>query len=271
MTLACTMQASTQIVTSSDTAVTRVASLHLCADEWLLTLAAHEQILALTWLARDESLTAMAQAAHAYPSHRGGAEALIAMAPDLVINVRGASPDTVALLRRFGVRVHEFDIPARVRDIEPTLTALGAVLRRDDAAQRAIEEFRAQLAQAQRQNGARRRAAVYEPRGYSSGADSLIHDVLTLAGLDNVVAMAGHSGYRYLSLEGLIASDPQVLVIGSTDPRRPSLAEDLLTHPLLERLLRSEGVTVVPPQPWSCGTPAVGAAVTTLANAGNSR
>ena len=254
-----------------EAALPRVLSLHLCADEWLITLAAPEQIAAVTWLARDSSLTSMAQQARAYPTHRGGAEAILALAPDLVLNVRGASPNTVALLRRFGVSVHEFDIPSRLHQVEPTIMRLGKLLGRMQASEGVARLLRARLVSAaQSGDGRVRRAAVYEARGYSSGSDSLIHDVLTLAGYDNVAAAGGSAGYRHLSLERLVAARPEVLVIGAGDPARPSLAEEMLTHPLLERMVRNNDVALVPPLPWSCGTPAVGAAAMTLANAGRS-
>ena len=44
----------------------RVVSLHLCADEWLLLLAAPGQIAALTWLASDPGLTRLAARATSF-------------------------------------------------------------------------------------------------------------------------------------------------------------------------------------------------------------
>ena len=53
------------LATSTFAGPKRIASLNLCTDELLLSLADPDQIISLTWLAREESLSAFFEPAHA--------------------------------------------------------------------------------------------------------------------------------------------------------------------------------------------------------------
>src|SRR5262249_58280753 len=81
-------------------ALPSVASINLCADQLVLTVAAPEQVLTVSWLSADpeESLLAT-QAAH-YPLNYGSAEELLRFHPDVVIAGAYTNAFTRALLER---------------------------------------------------------------------------------------------------------------------------------------------------------------------------
>jgi iron complex transport system substrate-binding protein len=67
-----------------------VASINLCADQLVLTLAEPEQILTVSWLSADPEESLLADAAARYPLNYGSAEELLRFDPDVV--VAGSSP-----------------------------------------------------------------------------------------------------------------------------------------------------------------------------------
>jgi len=141
----------------------RVVSLNLCADDFLVLLAP-EQIVALSPLARDPSLSVVAAQAARLPWVRADAEAVLALHPDLVLGET----------RRLAAMLGE---PARGE----------ALLARMDR----------ELAVSPRRHPT---AVALEARGWSAGPGSLTDAVLTRAGLRDVgtggqmtiEALAGH-------------------------------------------------------------------------------
>src|SRR5262249_43349455 len=62
-----------------------VASINLCADQLVLTVAAPEQVLTVSWLSADPEESLLATQAARYPLNYGSAEELLRFKPDVVI------------------------------------------------------------------------------------------------------------------------------------------------------------------------------------------
>ena len=106
----------------------RVVSLNLCTDLLLLEIAAPTQIAGLTALARDPVLSPYAAAAARLPVTHVQAEALLALAPDLIVATPQAAVSTVALLRQLGLRVELLPPPTTVDELRQTLRRAGELL-----------------------------------------------------------------------------------------------------------------------------------------------
>jgi iron complex transport system substrate-binding protein len=71
-----------------------VASINLCTDQLLLSIAAPEQILSLSWLSADPEESMLAAAAGRYPLNYGTAEELLRIGAEVVIAGAETSPFT---------------------------------------------------------------------------------------------------------------------------------------------------------------------------------
>ncbi len=80
----------------------RVVSMNLCADELVLRLADRDQVLAVTYLARDSRGSTVATEAVGLPVTRGLTEEVVALKPDLVIAGAFTTRTTVGMLKRVG-------------------------------------------------------------------------------------------------------------------------------------------------------------------------
>ena len=96
-------------------------------------------------------------------------------------------------------------------------------------------------------------AAVYQTNGHTVGRPSLIDDLLRQAGLENLAPHVGLASGGYLSLERLLAADPDVILMERYWPGAASLGARLLRHPAIERLLATRPILFVPSRLWTCG------------------
>src|SRR5829696_6392920 len=116
------------IATAGQASPQRVVSLNLCADELVLRLATPGTVKSVTWLARDSTLSNVADSARAVPVNRGLAEDVIPLAPDLVIAGAYTTRTAVAMLKRVGVPVLELSVPTSIEQALQQIIDVAVVL-----------------------------------------------------------------------------------------------------------------------------------------------
>jgi iron complex transport system substrate-binding protein len=234
----------------------RVASINLCADQHLLALADPEQILTVSWLAADPEESLLATEARHHELNFGTAEELLKFAPDVVLAGTYTSPFTRTLLRRVGIRVVELEPETSIADIERNVRLVAELVGQAERGERAVAALRAQVrALAANRPAQRLTAVIVRPGGFTVGADSLANELLTLAGLANVAAERGLDRWGSLSMEALLRSAPELIVLTGYRSTQPSLANAVLEHPALERLGATRRTVTVPTALWACGSP----------------
>lgn len=241
--------------------------MNLCTDQLAMLLARPGQLVAVSPIARDTIASAMWREAEAVPVHAGSAEAILGLAPDLVLAGAWDPPATLAMLRRLGIRVETFPVERSFDDVEANVRRMGALLGSSEAAGRMVAHMRARLdglARGSAPEGARPRAALYYANGYTSGSDTLADAILSAAGLANVAAERGLAGLASLPLEALVMERPDLLVLGQ-DYASPALAQGILRHPAIGAL--DAGRATVADSLWVCGTPRAVDAVAALSEA----
>ena len=228
----------------------RIVSLNVCTDQ-LLMLLAPEQVAALSILSRDPALSVVAEQAALVPVVRADAEAVLRLAPTLVLAGQYGAQATLAALERRGVPVLRVALPESFEAVRLQVTTVAAALGVPERGAALIATMDAALSHPA---VSRRRALVWGARGWTSGPGTFTDAVLSAAGLDNA-ARGGMVG-----LEALLAHPPDLLVT-ATAPRTPSMATELLRHPALDALPRR----TLPPAWLLCAGPWSAQAVHALA------
>ena len=246
----------------------RVASINLCADQLVLTIAAPEQILTVSWLAADPEESLLAAQAARYPLNYGSAEELLRFDPDVVMAGSYTNAFTRTLLGRLGYTVVELDPETTIAEIETNVRRVAEAVGRTERGEELVREMRSR---AERFAAARPvtpiRGVVIEPGGFTVGEHWLANELLTLAGVRNVAAEQGLDRWGSLSMETLLRSAPELVVLTGYRGSQPSLANAVLEHPALERLRAAQRTTLVPGAYWACGLPQSLDAVTLLQQA----
>ena len=224
----------------------RVVSLNLCTDLLLLEIAAPTQIAGLTALARDPVLSPYAAAAARLPVTHVQAEALLALAPDLIVATPQAAVSTVALLRQLGLRVELLPPPTTVDELRQTLRRAGELLGqtpRAEALIASIDPIAAPPAGS---------AWLLQAGGHTPGTASLGHALLLQAGLRDLAQHTPYASGGFVPLERLLSARADVLVLSTSAGRANSLAEQFLAHPALART--SARHVPLDESLWACGS-----------------
>jgi iron complex transport system substrate-binding protein len=233
-----------------------VASINLCADQHVLALADPEQILTVSWLAADAKESLFADEARRHKLNYGTAEELLAFSPDVVIAGTYTSPFARALLKRVGFSVVELEPEASVADIARNVRLVAAALEQVARGERAVAALETEVdAVIARRPEHGLATVVVRAGGFTVGAESLAHELLTLAGLRNVAAEQGLDRWGSLSMEALLRSAPELIVLTDYRTEEPSLANAVLEHPALARLAATQRAVTVPAALWACGMP----------------
>jgi iron complex transport system substrate-binding protein len=201
----------------------RVVSLNLCTDQWLMLLAP-EKAVGLTFLSRDPALSFVSARAARVSVVRASAEAVLALRPDLVLGARFGARTTLDLLARSGVPVDRIALPTNFAGIRVGLRTLARQLGVPERAEPLIAAMDAALPHLAAPPDSGRTALVWEPRGWTSGPRGLMAAVLRAAGLVNM-----GSGRR-VGLEALLRRPPALLVL-TDGGGGASLATEMAHHP----------------------------------------
>lgn len=244
----------------------RVVSINLCTDQLAMLLAGEGQLVSVSRIALDQRVSAMASEALHYVINAGRAEEVHVMRPDLVVAGVYTSRDTIAMLRRLGIEVVQFDIVKSLDQVRTRILEMGDALERQEAARVLVARFDADLAALREEKGPLNdapRAALYYANGYTSGENSLATDILHAAGLRNAPAEAGYD-WGKLPLEILALIDPDLVITARRYPGG-SRAEEVMDHPVVGAL-RGRGAALTD-QDWVCGTPFVLRAIRDMVDA----
>ena len=250
----------------------RIVSLNLCTDELVLRLARPEHVASVTWLARDPRNANMAEEARMVGVNHGLVEEVLASRPDLVVAGAYTTRSTVALLRRVGMPVQEFGVPRNLAEMRAQIAEMAALIGEEERGAALLAEIDTRLAAlAARRPAERRRAIVLRPSGFTVGRGSLVDEVLTLAGLDNVAARLGIDSDGQIALETVALGGAELLILNDTPDGSPSLAHELLHHPLIGALGERLKLITLPARLWTCAGPSMLDAIELLARAGEGK
>jgi len=239
----------------------RIVSLNLCTDDLVLRLARPEHITSVTWLSHDPRNSNVFELARRVGKNHGLAEEIIPLDPDLVIAGTFSTRTAVALLKRTPIRVVELGIPNSFADIRRQIETVAKLIDETARGELLIRDMDARLAAIPRASGPRPRAMVFNPNGATVGRDTLVGEIMGLAGLDNVAAELGIDNYGTVPLEHVVQSNVDVLIVSASRDGPPSLATEILQHPVLAKISSRLKIVSMPARLWNCGGPAAAGAV----------
>lgn len=245
----------------------RIASINLCTDQLVATLADPAQILGLSPYARDPARSWDAATAAQFPKLSGEAEDVLVLKPDIVVAGRFTKRATRELLKQQGLRVAEFDPARSLDDVKKQLRQMGILVGHADRADAEIARLDAAIAQA-RMTVARKpyRVLAVSRRGWVSGADNLTTSLLAAVGLSNAGGELGLKAGGYASLEAIISLRPDLLLVTDGSDFAEDEGRAFLLHPALEKFYPSSKRIVIPERLTVCGGPTLVQALDRLAS-----
>lgn len=240
----------------------RIVSLNLCADQYLLEIARPEYVAALSHNARNPALSYGAEKAMGWPISDGNAEELTVLDPDLVIASRIRRPEIRIFLEAKNVSVLEIEPAHTLDDIRAQTKAISEAIGEPERGRMLMADIERRLAAAQA--GAPEKkltAAHYQRRGFLSGQATLMSEIMQWAGLENIAGSMGARRTQRISMEVLLAAQPEILVSGVPTAGERDIGKEVLSHPALRTLYAKARWIEIPEALTVCGGPSFPVAV----------
>ncbi len=247
---------SSQVTLAQDeTRPVRIVSINLCADELLLRLADPGQIAAVTLYPKTEEAEAVLKRTPAIRKIGGHAEEILTLKPDLVLTGPYAHRETIAFLRKRGVRILQVGLPKDFGDIYRNMKMIGETVGHSDRAEALVRKMKAELV-AGGTEGRGTRALFLQSEGYVPGRDTFENVVIQAAGFSNIAETEGIREYGRLSLERIIELRPEVMIFTGDQKEKPSVRGGVLSHRAIRKAIPGVRGVVLPACLLNCGSPA---------------
>lgn len=234
----------------------RIVSLNPCLDTILVHVADRDQIAALSHYARDPTASTIADIARTLPYISDSAEEIIQLKPDLILSAGHSSLATRQMLHRAGFPTELFQVPNTVADSINQVRLIAGLVGHPERGEALIANMEAALAAIRQPPGAKHYTAIVaQPSGLTAGSGTLINEVMTIAGFQNVAARYGISQWGNISLEQVLAQPPQLILVEGARMEKPNWADRLLSHPALRAIKPAMKSSDFPQPLLFCGGP----------------
>ena len=245
----------------------RIVSIGLCSDQLLLMLAERDQIASVSSWALDERMSYMRYAVGDIPINQASIEEVIDFEPDLVVASEFVGRDTMRFLRQLGYPVAQLPVPTSVTETYDLILEFGRLTGNSPRAREMVEAMQTRLAEIRDRYRSRPQKTfiIYGPNGYTMGSNTLENEIFIQAGYRNLAAEMGLEGFQSISLERLVAADPDVLQVDRNLTQQPALATSRLNHPVLAKTMRQQELLDIPLRLRICAGPMITEAVEMMA------
>lgn len=227
----------------------RIVSANIASDEILVALAP-ERLVAVSVLVGNPEVSNVTDVAAKFPVRvKADVEAIVALRPD-VVAIGGQASPIAAQLESLGIRVVRVQGFESIAWVENLIRALGEAAEVPARADRMIAAMRTRLTAVGERVADRPRPRVlsYSAAGTTAGQDTLLDEMIRTAGGVNVAAELGVSGFKRVSLERVLAADPDLILLRTMRRWAPGFAVELAQHPALRtmRAVRTGRVQEIP-------------------------
>ena len=230
----------------------RVASLNLCTDELLLSLADPDQIISLTWLAREESLSPFFEPARPYHQNNGRAGDVIPLNPDLVFLSEFSPANALGLLETVGIKSVVVPEPRTTTQLLENIRAMSSAIDQVKKGEELISLFSSRLKSiVEDKSGQKISALLLSPGIASFGSSAVKIEILKMLNIRVLNQEKPSLANRYLAIEELTRSSPDFVIIDKYSSDYPSVSEEILKHPLIQSSLKTIEVDA---KDWLCST-----------------
>lgn len=246
----------------------RICSLSVAGDELLALLVPNNRVVCASTFVDDPEISNVAGKIPArVPRLTARIEPVLNSRPDLVLLAPWNEAGFARLLEKTGIRIYTLEEANTFPEIRRSVLAMAEVLGAVPQAQALVAQFDSKLADIDR----RLTGIVFKPRVLAfshlvvAGKGTTVDALIQRAGGRNAVAEIGLNGHQQLSLERIIALDPDWLLLGFD----PGVSKDkvLEAYPLLQktRAAREGRVLVMAPKRLTTVTPFLAEGVLELA------
>ena len=232
----------------------RIVSNNPCIDSILADIAEPSTIGAISLYSQNvDGGSAPIAWAERFPAIGVSAEEVIAARPRLVLTGNYASTGTNAALKKAGIRVEAFGVPATLAENRAQVLAIAHSV--DRTAEGA--DLAKRMDEATKASPGTETAIIWQTGGFVAGRGTIQDEMLTRAGFRNASSLYGLKQWDVLPIETLLRNPPDIIFTPVSargdEARGLTLHKKVLRHlngrtrliPFPEKLLFCGGPTVI--------------------------
>jgi iron complex transport system substrate-binding protein len=201
----------------------RIVSLAPANTEILFAIGAGDRVVGVTTY--DDYPPEVADIAQVGDFAGPNLEAVAAAQPDLVLATTGVQGDVIAKLEELGATVIAVD-PQTLDGLYESITEVGMATGEVEGAEQVVSDMKAEVAEIEEAVSSEEPVSAFVEIGqnplFTVGTGTLLHELVTIAGGENVVAEAGYVPY---SVEQLVKADPAVYLATKGSSSEPAAIE----------------------------------------------
>lgn len=235
----------------------KVLSLDYCADQFILSLADRQQIMALTRDATGED-SFYRDRARGLPRFDATFEEVLHRTPDIVIRSWGGA-EILPLLKRANIAVVTARYGTGTDILFDNLRRVGAKLQQKQRTEKIIADYQRRLISLKKRvTGSpafrhKLRTIYITPGGVTAGKNTSVNNIIRLAGLVPVSEQIGLEGWQPLPLESLIQNPPDLIIASFFNQDNIHVSGwSLSRHHRIRKMLDSIPTIMVPGRYLSC-------------------
>lgn len=215
----------------------RIVSQTLGSDELLFGVCAADRLVGVSSVARDGRYSNVADQvrSRSLPTVKN-IEQIVELRPDLVFVASYSVAEQVELLRSTGITVFRLSNFDHIGGIMSNIRTVGYAVGEDQCATNLasrMEERINKIAAQAASHPSRPRVMLYDPSGYTAGANTLIDEILRRVGARNVAAEHSIQGSTRISAEAIALWQPDFLVAGAARGEFDQVRQSLLAQPAI--------------------------------------
>lgn len=221
---------------------TRIISFSCSVDEILVDLVPLEHIAALTTLADNPEISAVAEKARGVKNRvrSNASESIVALHPDLIIAADWMDLTSIQVLRDMGIPVYVYATPVTMEEIQQSIRNIAFVTGEKAQGEKLISNMQAVLDNVHEHvkiipPEKRLTMIAFSQMGTFGAKGSTLDDACKHANIINGVALTGVGQNENLNKEQIIMVDPDVFLLPTWDEfnrgELPAFIEDIKDDP----------------------------------------
>lgn len=214
----CQFPYSTSDATGTDITVEeepqRIVTLSPSAAQTVWEIGGQDKVVGVSkyaaYLEGAETKTNISGAGQAYVN----IELVVSLEPDLVLAPNIVGNETIEKLREAGLTVFKYPFQTSIDDIKQKTRRTGRLIGKCDGAEETVAWMESELETVhEATSGVDRPRVLYVFHGYTAGTGTFIHTIIETAGGRNIAAEVNISGYKPISQEIVVDTDPEWIVV----------------------------------------------------------
>jgi len=190
----------------------RVISLDYCSDQYVLQFVPSDRIVGVSPDA-GKDFSYMRDAAEGIRRVPSKAEDVLALQPDLIVRSYGGGANAASYFEAAGVPVLQVGWASDLDGVEQVILDMADGLGAGGEGREIVADMQARITALRGANSGKR-ALYMTPGGVTSGAGSLVHEMMVAAGRTNYQTEAG---WHDLPLERLVEDHPDLVAFAAFD------------------------------------------------------